>query len=75
MAKWGKFDYGAFEDFAKTFKGAVDGDIIGKFIEDFLVEMAMRALRKIKKRTPVGETGDLRRNWQVGKVVKQSHSV
>ncbi|NLG90106.1 MAG: HK97 gp10 family phage protein, partial [Clostridiaceae bacterium] len=42
-------------------------------IRDFLLEMAFRAERKIKKRTPVN-TGNLRRNWRVGNVERRGNS-
>lgn len=70
MASWGKFDFREFEKLAKSFKKAVDERVIERFIQDFLLEMAFRALRKIKKRTPV-DTGELRRNWKVGRVERR----
>ncbi|OAB46546.1 hypothetical protein PBAT_11045 [Paenibacillus antarcticus] len=70
MAKWGSFDFGQMEQMAKRFKTATDQRVIDRWIREFLLEMAYRADRKIKKRTPVGDTGELRRNWQVGKVEK-----
>jgi hypothetical protein len=70
MPKWGKFDFSEFERLAKTFKKALDERVIERFIQDFLLEMAYRAERKIKKRTPV-DTGELRRNWQVGRVERR----
>lgn len=73
MAKWGKFDFSEFEKLAKTFKKALDERVIERFIEDFLLEMAFRAERKIKKRTPV-DTGELRRNWKVGNVERRGNS-
>lgn len=73
MAKWGTFDFGEFEKLAKSFKKAVDERVIERFIQDFLLEMAMRSLRRIKKRTPV-DSGELRRNWKVDRVVKQGNS-
>lgn len=73
MAKWGKFDFSEFEKLAKSFKRAVDERVVKRFIEDFLLEMAFRALRKIKKRTPV-DTGELRRNWKVGKVERRGNA-
>lgn len=73
MAKWGTFDFGEFEKLAKSFKKAVDERVIERFIQDFLLEMAMRSLRRIKKRTPV-DSGELRRNWKVGRVVRQGSS-
>lgn len=71
MSKWGKFDFSDFRKLAGAFQKALDERVIERFIRDFLMEMAMRALRKAKKRTPVGETGDLRRNWQIGQVVRK----
>lgn len=73
MAKWGKFDFSEFEKLAKTFKKALDERVIERFIEDFLLEMAFRAERKIKKRTPV-DTGLLRRSWRVGDVQRQGNA-
>lgn len=70
MAKWGKFDFSEFRRLAESFQKAADGNVMDQFIRDFLMEMAMRSLRKIKKRTPV-DTGELRRSWQVGSVEKQ----
>jgi len=70
MPKWGKFDFSEFEKLAKTFKKMLDERVIERFIQDFLLEMAYRAERKIKKRTPV-DTGELRRNWRVGRVERR----
>ncbi|MBB6632764.1 HK97 gp10 family phage protein [Cohnella thailandensis] len=70
MAKWGSFDFGELKRMAGAFQKALDERVIERFIRDFLLEMAMRSLRKIKKRTPV-DSGDLRRNWQVGRVERQ----
>ena len=45
-----------------------------KFLEDFLFEQAMRALRKIKLRTPV-DTGALRNAWNIeNNVVKKGNN-
>ncbi|MGG4344926.1 HK97 gp10 family phage protein [Paenibacillus lautus] len=78
MARRGSFDYSQFKRMALNAKRALDSGVIDKFAEEFLLEMAYRGLRKIKKRTPVGENtvspGNLRRNWKVGSVVKQGHS-
>jgi len=67
MAKWGKFDFSEFEKLANAFQHAQKTRVIERFIRDFLLEMAFRAERKIKKRTPV-DTGHLRKNWRVGNV-------
>lgn len=46
-----------------------------QFLEDFLFEQAMRALRKIKLRTPV-DTGALRNAWTVESgVVKKGNTL
>ncbi|KNF07167.1 bacteriophage HK97-gp10, putative tail-component [Gottschalkia purinilytica] len=47
-----------------------------KKIEQFILEIGNRMLRKVKKKTPVGQYsngqtgGDLRRSWEVGNVVR-----
>lgn len=78
MAKWGNFDFSQMEQLAKSFKDAIDKRVIERWIREFLLEMAYRAERKIKKRTPVGvgtpSPGNLRRNWQVGNVVKKGNA-
>lgn len=73
MAKWGKFDFREFEKLAKAFQQAQKTRVIERFISDFLLEMAFRAERKIKKRTPV-DTGLLRRNWKVGNVERRGNA-
>ncbi|WP_019123698.1 HK97 gp10 family phage protein [Brevibacillus massiliensis] len=70
MAKWGKFDFGDFKKLAGAFQKTLDERVIERFIRDFLMEMAMRSIRKIKKRTPVN-TGELRNSWQIGQVAKK----
>ena len=43
-----------------------------KFTEDMVKKLAARLLRNVKQKTPV-KTGNLRRNWQVGKVIKKGN--
>lgn len=78
MARWGSYDFSDLEKMAKSFKKALDERVIDRFIEDFLLEMAYRANRKIKKRTPVGvdteSPGNLRRNWKVSRVERVGRS-
>ncbi|EQB4336207.1 HK97 gp10 family phage protein [Clostridium botulinum] len=98
MARLASFDYSDFKKMAESFQKALDERVIERWIREFLLEMAFRAERKIKKRTPVGvysnqvsfttkdgkevnfttssskTGGHLRRNWQVGNVVKQGNS-
>ncbi|MGD9678427.1 MAG: HK97 gp10 family phage protein [Vulcanibacillus sp.] len=73
MSKWGKFDFTGFEQLGQSINKAIDERVVERFIRDFLLEMAYRAERKIKKRTPV-DTGDLRRTWRVGEVKRRGNS-
>lgn len=70
MAKWGSFEFGDIERLAKTFKKAINERVIDRFIREVLNEIALRALAKTKRKTPT-DTGELRRNWQLGNVVKK----
>ncbi|MGG4449649.1 HK97 gp10 family phage protein [Brevibacillus porteri] len=74
MARWGNFDFSELEKMAKAFQTTLDERVVERFIRDFLMEMAMRSLRKIKKRTPVGETGDLRNGWHIGRIEKRGNA-
>lgn len=79
MAKLASFDCSEFKKLARSFQTALDTRVIERWIKEFLLEMAFRAERKIKKRTPVGvypnkTGGHLRRNWQVGNVEKHGDS-
>ncbi|OMF17243.1 hypothetical protein BK131_04570 [Paenibacillus amylolyticus] len=67
MARLGRFDYSELEQLSQSVQTALNSNVIDQFIRDFLLEMAYRADRKIKMRTPV-DTGDLRRRWVVGEV-------
>ena len=79
MSRMGSFDYSEIKRMAGSFQKALNERVIERWIKEFLLEMAFRAQRKIKKRTPVGvysnkTGGHLRRNWQVGNVVKRGSS-
>ena len=79
MGRLGSFDCSEFKNMAKSFNKALNERVIERWIKEFLLEMAFRAERKIKKRTPVGvypnkTGGHLRRNWQVGNVERQGNS-
>lgn len=67
MPKWGKFDFKQFEKLKRNFEQLEKN--LDDFMRQFLLEMALRAERRIKKRTPV-DTGELRRGWEVGEVQK-----
>ena len=60
-------DYKNFEllgDKLKKFNDKFD-----KFLHDFLLTEALKCLAQTKKRTPV-DTGTLRRNWDIDRVIK-----
>lgn len=63
--KWGNADFKEL----KMLSQKVSQADITRLHEDLLKELAARVLRQTKKNTPV-DTGVLRHNWQVGKVVK-----
>lgn len=60
-------DFAQLEKFMQSWTDAYKD--FDKFLEDFLVEMAFRALAKIKPKTPV-DTGALREMWTIGKFSK-----
>lgn len=72
MAKWGDFDFSQFEDMAGRFNKALNERVVERWIREFLLEMAYRAVAKIKRRTPV-DTGDLRKHWEVSNVVRKGN--
>lgn len=74
MAKWASFDFSELRRLAVAFNKALDERVIERFIRNFLLEMAFRAERKIKKRTPEN-TGHLRKNWQVGRVERHGNAL
>ncbi|MNC47192.1 hypothetical protein D3C75_962420 [compost metagenome] len=70
MAKWGDFDFSQFEDMAGRFNKALNERVVERWIREFLLEMAYKAVGKIKRRTPV-KSRHLRDSWQVGNVVRK----
>lgn len=58
MSKLGNFDCSEFKNMAKSFQKALDERVVERWIKEFLLEMAFRAERKIKKRTRVGVYSD-----------------
>ena len=58
-------DFKELEDFIEKF--TIDQSEIVQLIEEFLEEMAQRAVAGAKERTPT-VSGELRRAWQVGDV-------
>lgn len=61
-------DFNQLENYVKNFrKMSIE---FNKFLFDFLTKNALEALAKTKKRTPV-DTGELRRNWEITRVIKR----
>lgn len=73
MGGFGSFDFSEFKELAKRFQKAVDEQVVDRLIRELLVEIAYRAVARIKMRTPVN-TGDLRRKWMVGGIEKRGNS-
>lgn len=69
MPSWGNFDYSAFEEWAKQIDKLVDNKTAEKMTKQTLLELATAVLRRTKQKTPV-ISGHLRRNWQIGQVIK-----
>lgn len=73
MAKWGSFEFGDIERLANAFNKAVDERVIERWIRELLYEVALRALARTKRNTPT-DTGELRRSWQIGNVVRKGNA-
>ncbi|WP_338630576.1 HK97 gp10 family phage protein [Clostridium baratii] len=65
-------DFEEFKNFANNFKKMTFK--YDKFLFDFLTKIAIDALAKTKKRTPV-DTGELRRNWDITRVMKKGNDL
>lgn len=70
MAKWGEFDFSQFEDMADRYKKMLNENAVEKWMQELLLELAYRAVAKIKKRTPV-DTGVLRQRWDLGGIIRK----
>ncbi|MFV0401679.1 MAG: HK97 gp10 family phage protein [Oscillospiraceae bacterium] len=68
----GGFDYSQFRELYENMKKLENGH--NKFVEDFLLEMALRLLAKTKRRTPV-DVGDLRNKWYLSGVARRGNDV
>lgn len=64
-----QLEFTEVEKLAERFNRAVDQRVIDGFIRDFLLDMAKKAIAKIKPRTPVN-TGLLRNSWMIGNIEK-----
>ncbi|CEN21191.1 HK97 gp10 family phage protein [Paraclostridium sordellii] len=67
-----RVDLSEFENYVKSFqKASIE---FNKFIFDFLTKTALDALAKTKRRTPV-DSGELRRNWEVTRVMREGENL
>lgn len=71
--KWGECNFKELYSLRDRFQKAVDSDVIPNFITELLQDLANVVLAKTKRRTP-SNTGNLRRNWKVGKVIREKES-
>ena len=68
MASWGKVDFSQFTDFQRKLQ-RLENASLNEFCEQCAKELAARLMRKVLKRTPVGEYDDgriggtLKRGW------------
>lgn len=70
MAKWGEFDFSQFEEMDNRYKKMLSENAVEKWMQELLLELAYRAVAKIKKRTPV-DTGVLRQRWDLGGIIRK----
>jgi hypothetical protein len=71
--RWGEFDFRELKQFATNLKGMQK--VMPVFIDNCVKELAARLLAKVVPRTPVGETGDLRRGWTIGQLHYEGDTV
>lgn len=65
-------DFSELETYIKNLRKATIE--FNKFLFEFLTKNAMEVLAKTKKRTPV-DTGELRRNWEITRVIRQGEEL
>lgn len=65
-------DHKQFKSFTRKFQMMTKQ--YNSFLNDFLIKCAMECLANTKKRTPV-DTGELRRNWFIGSVIKTGNDL
>lgn len=66
-------DFREFEEFiANTKKAQLD---YNKFLENFLVNIALDILVRTKERTPMGETGFLKKSWHLGPIGRNGNEL
>ncbi|BBI32040.1 HK97 gp10 family phage protein [Cohnella abietis] len=72
MAGMGKFDTRELKAYHKRLKEM--NEALPAFRIECIKELAARLLAKVISRTPVGPTGDLRRGWTIGDIVKSGNT-
>ena len=74
MGTYGGFslDIEDFKKYNKTLKGAIIG--YNPFVKSFMNQMGQRFVAIVKPKTPK-DTGELRRNWQVGDLIETKDNI
>lgn len=62
---WAKVDDDEFQAWADKVIAGIRSDKVKKSLENSSMKIGTQLLRNAKTRTPVGETGNLRRSWSV----------
>lgn len=79
MGRWGKCEFSELKKLADNVKALKDG-VANEFTKEIANEIAMRLLRRIKQKTPVGQYtdgrtgGTLRNGWNIGKMTQKGNS-
>jgi len=66
---WGECDLSPIKKLRDKFQNVIQTKMIDSFIKELLEDLANLVIGKTKRRTP-SNTGNLRRNWKMGKVIK-----
>ncbi len=76
---WGKCEFSQLKNLANNVQALNDG-VANEFTKDIANEIAMRLLRRIKQKTPVGQYtdgrvgGTLRNGWAIGQITQKGYS-
>lgn len=76
---WGKCEFSQLKKLADNVKALNDG-VANEFTKEIANEIAMRLLRRIKQKTPVGQYNDgrvggtLRNGWVIGQITQKGNS-
>lgn len=76
---WGKCEFSQLTKLAENVNALKEG-VANEFTKDIANEIAMRLLRRIKEKTPVGQYtdgrtgGTLRNGWDIGQITQNGNS-